>query len=271
MKKLAWLILLIFLFSGFTSGINRSISSSPNEEWINGRRFLWEKPQTGCNYPVIIVLHAALQRAEVWFYPFIWSNGQYLFVKEALRMGYMVVAPDSLEPYGIKAWDSFSNESEDILFFYDILEWLSENEADMERIYVCGFSSGAFMASRLAIFCGDKIEGVVIYAGANADYIKITKNGPEFDCISNQSIPSNHSPSLIIHGKKDRFVPYECGFHYYEELIKNGIDAKFVSTIGGHRWQFMYNKYIFEWLAGQKILWKNAAAELTCQATKRPS
>ncbi len=58
-----------------------------------------------------------------------------------------------------------------------ILLFVKEAESkDMERIYVCGF-------------CGDKIKAIVIYSGANANYIKITENGPEFDCVSNQSIP----------------------------------------------------------------------------------
>ncbi|MEM2935024.1 MAG: prolyl oligopeptidase family serine peptidase [Candidatus Thermoplasmatota archaeon] len=248
MRKIVFLIILIFLFS--SSVINTSSKlNKPNEEWINGRRFLWQKPEGNAIYPVIIVLHAAAQRAESWFYPFIWNIGQYLFVKEALKNNYMVIAPDSEKIYGVKAWDAFSNESRDILFFNDILEWLSENNADMGRIYVCGFSSGAFMVSRLAVYCGDKIKAVVVYAGANADYIKITENGPEFDCSSNQSIPHNHSPSLLIHGKRDKIVPYECGLHYYEEMIKNGIYAEFVSAGGGHRWQFRYNRYIIEWLA----------------------
>lgn len=231
------------------------------EEWIQNRRFLWQYPNSpppSNGYPVLFVLHGASQDAEAWFeYPggLLWKGRQTRFVDDALLNGFCVIAPDSLYPVtpGPKAWDVFAttlNQSLDLPFFADLLQWIitAPVNLDCNRVYCIGFSSGGFMTSRLAHYFGPLFTAVAVHSGANADFITLGDQGPEFDCISPQNFSLDHPPCLIIHGGKDHLVPPECGLKFYEELQRGGIDSHLLFCAWGrHIWLSWYNAAIFEW------------------------
>ncbi len=241
-------------------------SNGPSEEIINGRRFLWESPDSSPpedGYPVLFVLHGATQYAETWFWDgkgglkgsLIWGKRQSKFVESALEQGFFIISPDSIRPYklGPKAWDSSTttfNESKDLTFIQDILDWLLDPPVPINssKIYCIGFSSGAFMTSRIAHFFGEKFRATAVHSGGNADSVTFKGLRHKFDYSSKHNISENHPPTLIIHGGKDRLVSVEAGVSYYEELQNAGIRSHIlVNPNGLHIWQSIFNKQILDW------------------------
>jgi len=75
---------------------------------------------------------------------------------------------------------------------------LSHASIDPKRVFVIGYSNGAFMAQRLACDVGDRIAGVVSVAGASPS--------PDLPCTQNSALSV-----LEIHGDADPVVHYEGG------------------------------------------------------------
>lgn len=235
----------------------------PHEEWLDGRRFLWQTPTTPPppeGYPLLFVLHGAAQPAEAWFgRGLVWGWRQTAFAAQALQAGYALVAPDSLRPvaWGPKAWDVFSadvNSSLDLPFFAALIAWLDDApfSVNQRALYCAGFSSGAFMTSRLARTFPRQFSAVAVHSGTDADAITLTWRGPEFDCISPQNFSPQHPPTLVVQGGKDRFVPAACGLHYYEQLQRNNISSALLyNPEGGHIWQGQFNQDILAWFAAR--------------------
>ncbi|UCD14268.1 MAG: prolyl oligopeptidase family serine peptidase [Thermoplasmatales archaeon] len=238
----------------------------PHEEILNGRRFLWKAPSLpplDDGYPVLFVLHGATQYAESWFWSgkgglkgsFVWGKRQTNFVENALEKGFFIIAPDSIRPYkfGPKAWDSSTmnfNESKDLPFIQDILDWLLNPPVPINssRIFCIGFSSGAFMTSRIAYFFGSQFRATAVHSGGFADRGHLTVLQHSFDYNSKHDISEDHPPTLIIHGSKDLLVPIELGVRYYKELQNAGIRVHILlNSNGRHIWQSIFNKQILEW------------------------
>lgn len=276
MKKLIVIVIILFLISPIVSASqtkyqkkNISINNTfngPNEEILNGRRFLWESPDPpppDDGYPVLLVLHGATQYAETWFLSgigglkssLIWGKRQTDFVKKALEEGFFIVAPDSKRPVkiGPKAWDYFSNnsnESIDLPFFQDIFNWLANSSLPVNpnRIYCIGFSSGGFMTSRIAHHFGAKCCAVAIHSGGNADLYDSHFFYHSLKNNININISKNHPPTLIIHGGKDRLLSIDFGINYYNELQKAEIKSHYlINPYGHHIWQSIFNKQILQW------------------------
>ncbi len=202
-------------------------------------------------------MHGAAQYPSSWFIGlYAWGQEQTTFTKAALEKGFFIVAPASQRPVmpGPRAWDVFTKnltDAEDLQFFIDILSWLETIKTPINRnaVYCAGFSSGAFMASRIALAYGNRIAGIIVHSGANADAITLTDRGPVFNYTVPYEFPEHHSPTLLIHGGADHFVPSECGLHYYDELVRNGFDATlFLDPTGGHIWLSKFNEDILNWL-----------------------
>ena len=253
-KLICYFIVSLFLLTAVItvdSRLFRDKNLGYTEEWINDRRFLWECPQSVCpegGYPILFVLHGATQYAESWFLEgnggfkgsFIWGKRQSEFVDLALDNGFFIIAPDSSKIGKIKAWDSKTSEfseSIDLPFFQNILNWLDDPPCPVNksRIFCIGFSSGAFMTSRLAYYFGSQFKAVGIHSGGDANL------HPLKDAI-------DHPPTLIIHGKKDRLVDVQAGIDYYNYLHDNGIKSHILlNKYGFHIWQPMFNDLIIDW------------------------
>lgn len=269
MCKKYLIIIAIFLLISPTllaSQISTRGEIEPNEEIINGRRFLWMMPNSSPpeeGYSVLFMLHGATQYADTWFLSgkggfkgsYIWGKRQSNFAKEALEKGFLIIAPDSIRPFkiGPKAWDSQTedyNQSKDLPFIQDILYWLDNSSVKINssNIFCIGFSSGAFMTSRIAHYFGSQFKALAVHSGGNADSFKIENFRHIFDCNTEQNISENHPPTLIIHGGKDRLVPANAGINYYNDLLKAGIKSHLIINPNGlHIWQSSFNEKILDW------------------------
>jgi polyhydroxybutyrate depolymerase len=88
---------------------------------------------------------------------------------------------------------------DDVKRLRDLLDFsLKSSAIDPKRVFLIGYSNGAFMAQRLACDVSDRLAGVISVAGA--------ASGPEVPCT-----PSTPLSFLEIHGDADPVVHYEGG------------------------------------------------------------
>jgi predicted esterase len=267
LKKHPELIILIILFTLLTSTIPINATLNPqhiiirsqqleyNEEYLNNRQFLWQTPTTPPpinGYPVLFLLHGATQYAETWFYhgqgglkgSLTWGKRQTAFTHQALKQGYMVIAPDSQRhlPFGPKAWNSnipTLEENSDLQFIKNIIHWTQNHTIPINNNHICciGFSSGGYMTSRIGLTLGSYFKALAIHSGAHADTLHPS---PQDTSI--------HPPTLIIHGMKDQMVPAKFGISLYHELKQNNISTHLLlNPWGRHIWQPFFNNTILDW------------------------
>lgn len=88
---------------------------------------------------------------------------------------------------------------DDVKRLRELLEFNLKNPAvDPARVFLVGYSNGAFMAQRLACDVSDRVAGVISVAGATP--------GPEIPCA-----PLTPLSVLEIHGDADPIVHYQGG------------------------------------------------------------
>jgi len=241
--------------------VNHPLILSFQFQHINQRWFLWQYPTQSpspSGYPVLFILHGAAQYPFSWFiglHP--WGREQLSFAYTALDHGYLIIAPASSRPIspGPRAWNVFEdniNQSEDVEFIIDIIEWFVNEgiSINLDKVYCAGFSSGAFMTSRLAHDVPEIFSAVAVHSGANADSIELTNRGPIFDCTSPQIISPHHPPTIIIHGQEDSLVPYDCGIRFYYDLQHHNISSSILlDEEKGHIWISSFNYDILQWFS----------------------
>ena len=238
-------------------------SSGPSQEFIDGRRLLWDAPAIPPppeGFPVLILLHARFQHAENWFPTPNGSTDQAAFTTKALKNGFLIIAPDAEtitpDPYGIRDWSytqHTTNDSIDLLFIQHILTWLETTppvSVDLSQLFCLGFSSGGIMTSRIGHFFGDRFAAIAVCSGANAD--AVTTLGylqyPIFNISAPQSFEPDFPPTLISLGNLDHRVPPAAGTHFSEELMRAGIRTTLlVNPFGVHRWQSVFDNETLHW------------------------
>jgi polyhydroxybutyrate depolymerase len=125
------------------------------------------------------------------------------FHKVGDRNGFIVVYPDGVG----KSWNALHGTGEaeakgvdDVGFVDALLDTLTERyKIDPNRIYASGMSNGGFFSHRLACERSTKFAAVATVAGEMAP------------ALAKVCRPERPIPILIIHGTKDRIVPYAGG------------------------------------------------------------
>jgi polyhydroxybutyrate depolymerase len=148
--------------------------------------------------PLVMLLHGATDSAA-------YAEEAYHFVEKATAGGFILVLPDALGES--HAWHGFSPDTKDapnndLAFLSTLLDTLPKAYAiDPERVYVCGHSSGAMMAYRLASERADVIAAVGIVAGTVGDN--------SYDPAVTIPVPRTPMPLIVFHGKLDPTLPYD--------------------------------------------------------------
>ena len=256
-------IFFVLIFSQYISlGMNEGSKKNINSHFVlldNGRFFLWFQPDNTPpenGYPVILLFHGAAQHAFSWVLEWNpWTINQVSFGQQALDSGFYIICLESKKPImpGPRAWDVFEedpNKNNDIQYISEVLNWIKEYKPDVDsnKIYCAGFSSGAFMCSRLALSYDPIFSAMAINSGCNAQSITLTKFGPIFNFTTQYSISKNHPPTLLLHGAQDTIVPLQCATNYYRDLQNSLIDSKLIIEEDlGHIWLKSKNSDILEW------------------------
>jgi len=139
--------------------------------------------------PLVFVLHGAGDsgRKMAWL-------TRYGFNKLSDKEDFIVVYPDAIDG----KWDQ--ENIDDVGFISALIDHLTkELNIDEKRIYVTGMSNGAFMTNLLACELSEKIAAIAPVCGT-------MEKGLVPYCS-----PSRPISVLIIHGDKDRIVPWKGG------------------------------------------------------------
>ena len=265
------LFLLLLVFSTMpydhiaNSESNTSIPGSIHIECINHRFFLWIEPNTlppEQGYPVLFLFHGASQHGFSWIIGLnTWSKNQMSFTKKALEQGYFTICLESNRPVrpGPRAWDVFDEkitENDDIQYIKQIISWLETTNFPVNRnnLFCAGFSSGAFMCSRIGLSTSDIFTAIALNSGCNANSITLTNRGPQFDLTTSFNISSNHPPTFLLHGEQDQLVPVNCSKRYHLDLKKAGIDTDLIiDPDKGHIWLSQQNDELLNWFNSYRV------------------
>lgn len=162
-----------------------------------------------------------------------------LTIKRLLDAGYAVLAPaahaggttfwdTNVPPYSL-AWST----APDHAFMESIFESISAGlfgDLDAARMFATGISSGGYMTSRMAVSYPGKFLALAVHSASYA-----TCSGSL--CAIPDPLPSDHPPTLFLHGEADPIVPISTMKAYNAQLVVEGKETRVVVTPGvGHDW-----------------------------------
>ncbi|MBX7110617.1 MAG: dienelactone hydrolase family protein [Dehalococcoidia bacterium] len=161
---------------------------------------LVEPPDTagGGPAPLIVVLHGYGQEIA--------SDAFHLDPLAKSEGALVVHPPGTPDVLGRRFWnatdvccDFFAQGVDDVAYLRAVIDDVSaHHDVDPKRVYVVGYSNGAFMAQRLACDLADRVAAIVSISGVNF-----------LDPAACQ--PSEHVAVLQVHGDADPVVQYLGG------------------------------------------------------------
>jgi polyhydroxybutyrate depolymerase len=155
----------------------------------NGTYSVEAPADEGANHPLPLVvdLHGYSETAAIQ--ADITDLGSY-----GATNGFITVTPQVTE--GVQHWVTTPGSS-DQKFLISLIDHLTSTLCvDSHRVYVAGYSNGAFMASALACSDASRVAAVATVAGIEA---------------TSACRPSRRIPVIAFHGTADPFVPYTGG------------------------------------------------------------
>jgi poly(3-hydroxybutyrate) depolymerase len=170
---------------------------------------------------------------------------QVAVIASLIDAGFTVVQPEAQN--GL-AWDtndgSNYDTSADAAFIPALLGKLAQGAfgpVDMTHLYATGISSGGYMTSRMAVSYPGKFRALAIESGSYATCL-----GPI--CTIPTPLPSDHPPTLFLQGGDDPIVPISTAQAYYQDLMAQGIDTRFVEdATAGHQWLSVAPQEVTRW------------------------
>jgi len=232
------------------------------------RQVLWQTPlgiPPPRGWPAVYMFQGSLFNPSwTWMGPINGPFGMYYqaeVVKTLLDNNYTVITPyahlagrlfwDTNVPGCATAWQTCPDSC-----FMDQLHGLFADDTfgpiDEDNIFATGISSGGYMTSRMAEAYNDRTDPVeniyhfkalAIMAGSWCDCIGILCNVPP-----PAQLPSNHPPTLFLHGARDFTVPIETAKEYYENLLAARFNTSFIEhPTAGHEWIENSGEYILSY------------------------
>jgi predicted esterase len=165
-----------------------------------------------------------------------------------LQAGFIVIEP---EAEGGVAWQTNGGgdylASSDHALILELLERFAESDdfgvIDSGRLYATGISSGGYMTSRMAVSYPSTFHALAIQSGSYATCL-----GPF--CEVPSELPSDHPPTLFLHGDADATVPVDTAIAYRDALDAQGIETDTVIDMGiGHAWLARAPEAITQWFS----------------------
>lgn len=164
------------------------------------RHFLLSQPVTSSLVrPAVVFLPGAGATAE-------WSAEETGWSDLAEREGFLTVYPEALPADPAKParfltnpqrWVDRPDQTQDLAFLSAVLdEIIARFSVDPKRIFVTGFSNGAWMTFRMAVAMAERIAAIAPVAG---------------HCRLDARRPSRPIPTLYLIGDADPMVPLEGG------------------------------------------------------------
>jgi poly(3-hydroxybutyrate) depolymerase len=211
---------------------------------LPGRWVQWQVPQGDAppaGWPAVLIFHGSFQgTGPIWESRMGDEWGAYWFArttKALLERGYAVLTPESIHR-GNWYWNtnvvgfadnwSIAPDADMMAHLLDAISSGSFGPLDSQRLYATGLSSGGYMTSRMAISYAGKFRALAVHS---ASYAKCAVQ------CSVPQLPSDHPPTLLLHGEQDQIVPIATMRVYEQQLRTQGltVDTE-VSSEAGHEW-----------------------------------
>lgn len=265
MNKLFFSFLLLLPFSAFASNCVEfldsalvptritcnSFTKTIDKGLISQREVVWSTPDgspPAKGWPVVIISQGSWFPVEFTRPAGLPLGGfnEIRLIKALLDNGYAVVAPRATLHIG---WTTNIplprySKSPDFKMFKSLLAKMEGGEfgkLNLKKMYATGISSGGYNTSRLAITFPGLFKAIAIQSASYASCI-----GPI--CSIPNELPSDHSPTLFLHGKKDRTVSIRTAERYFQKLQDNRTEVKFVIDENfGHGWMDVSPEEILNW------------------------
>lgn len=148
----------------------------------------------GARVPLVIILHGY------------GGSGAHIeqvtgFSAAADSAGFVVAYPDGERSLTTRPhWDVFAAHSVDIDYLRALIDTLERREPiDPARVYVAGFSNGAFMSYRVARELAGRVAAIGVVSGTIG-----RRQAPPASLL-----PPRPVPAIIFHGVADDVVPYD--------------------------------------------------------------
>ncbi len=196
-------------------------------------------------YPLITVVHGG--PSALYNHSYITS---YFWAALLVSEGYLVLLPN---PRGSTGWgrhfaeanlgDMGGGDLQDVLAGVDHV--VQSGLANSERLGLCGWSYGGFMAA-WGITQTTRFAAAIVGAGiVNWRSFHGVSNIPNWDRLFNQDNPYREggryserapiphaaevrTPTLILHGERDECVPVGQGYEWYRAMKEHGVDTQLV-------------------------------------------
>lgn len=160
-------------------------------------------------------------------------------VQALLDAGFAVVTPE-VRLFGASYWDTnlpqwsvmWSNAPDHhlMLALFDGLSTGALGPLDGARLYAGGISSGGYMTSRMALSYPGRFKALAVHSASWA-----TCGGPV--CVVPDALPSDHPPTVFLHGALDAVVPIATMRAYEAKLRAQGVEVRVVTAPDkAHEW-----------------------------------
>ncbi|MEZ4316989.1 MAG: prolyl oligopeptidase family serine peptidase [Myxococcota bacterium] len=171
-------------------------------------------------------------------------------VEALLDAGFAVVTPDA-QGGGNTYWNSnvvpwnvsWSGSPDDKLMgaLFEAMDDGTFGPLDPDRRVAAGISSGGYMTSRMALSYPGEFRALAVVSASWA-----TCAGSL--CTVPDELPSDHPPTLFLHGEKDDVVPLASMEKYADALEAGGHEVRVVTDAEvGHAWIPAAPEEVVEW------------------------
>ncbi|MDB4987594.1 MAG: Dipeptidyl aminopeptidase/acylaminoacyl-peptidase [Myxococcaceae bacterium] len=218
------------------------------------RRVYWAQPTTpppATGYPAVVLYQGSfIGPATTWNADILKGAAfggfyQVALIDKLLASGFVVIQP---EAQGGRFWTTNTtgnyDSSADGIFIPLLLAQLEQGAfgtIDSAHLYATGISSGGYMTSRMAVSYPGRFRALAVESGSYATCAGAICNVPSH-------LPSDHPPTLLLHGGADSIVPIATAKDYYATLMANMIETKFVEDKqAGHEWLSTAPEDVLQW------------------------
>ena len=238
---------------------HHTLSISPGGLGLGDRSVHWQVPvgvAPAAGWPVVFMFQGSFFSANTFWdvTPELphggWAQGH--VTRALLDSGFAVITPKTRAD-GSTFWDTnlwaFASDwtsSDDHHLMLQIFDGIAAGrygKLDPKRWYATGISSGGYMTSRMAVSYPGKFRALAVVSGSYATC------GGEL-CSVPTPLPSDHPPTLFLHGEKDGTVPISTMRLYRDVLEQQKIQNRVVTDPeAGHWWLAVSPAEVTGWFA----------------------
>lgn len=214
-----------------------------------------EPPASG--WPTVVLFQGSFYSAEGFFEGDVDGDfgelNQARVVARLLDAGFAVIAPEArydgatywdtnVVPYDF-AWDA-SDDHQLMVELFAAIDGGTLGPLDPTQLYAAGISSGGYMTSRMAVSYAGRFRALAIESASYA-----TCSGAL--CVIPE-LPTDHPPTLFLHGADDVVVPVWTATDYANALDAQDTPTRVVIAEGvGHEWLDAAPDALVDWFTAR--------------------